>query len=411
MLIDSAAEPYAALAARYGTPLLVIDTERLDRTIAAFSSAARAADVTVCYAAKALFFVALARRMASTDLWIDVCSLGELVTAERGGLPAGRLVFHGCGKTAEELAAIAAGRVAHTVVDHIDELRALAAAAAGGPGVRLLLRVNTGIEAHTHDFVRTSGRHTKFGFLPEEIDEAIDAVRAAPELQLAGVHAHIGSQIFEEAAFDANLSALLDVYAAIASRNETLGEISAGGGFGVEADGTAFDAGAAIARLGATLDREARRRGLPRPRLAIEPGRAIVAGAGTSLYRVISVKARGARRFVIVDGSIADNPRPALYGAQHPPRLAGRSSAAPLAPATVCGRSCESDVLAEAELPADLQAGDLLAFSTTGAYTYSMASNYNRFARPAIAFCDARSDRLVVRREPLDAILANDLDA
>jgi diaminopimelate decarboxylase len=406
---DVAAPPFAALAERYGTPLMVIDTDALDRNIATFTDAGARTGVTVCYAAKALFFVAIARRIAATPLWIDVCSFGELITAERGGMPAARLVFHGCGKTEAELEAIAQGRVAHTVVDHIDELRALAAVADGRP-VRLLLRVNTGIEAHTHEFVRTAGQHTKFGFLPEELGEALDVIGAAPTLHLSGLHAHIGSQIFENEAFDANLIALLDVYSSIAERGYALGELSVGGGFGVEPDGTSFDAAKAIDRLSAALTRECERRELPRPRLSIEPGRAIVANAGTSLYRVIAIKQRGGRRFAIVDGSLADNPRPALYGAEHVPSIVSRKSSAAEEAVTICGRSCESDVLAEARLSADLRAGDLVAFATTGAYTFSMASNYNRFPRPAVAFCGSDGERLVVQRESVDAILANDLD-
>jgi diaminopimelate decarboxylase len=401
-----------ALAAEYGTPLLAIDLDELDANIALFEEAAAAHGITVAYAAKALFFVALAKRLASTPFSIDVCSLGELVTAERGGVPPARLIFHGCGKTDVELDAIAAGRVRRTVVDHIDELRALAARAHADRPAAVLLRVNTGIEAHTHDFVRTAGQQTKFGFVPGELPEAVDVIAASPGLRLAGVHGHIGSQIFESAALEANVEALVDAYTSIRAASMPLGEISAGGGFGVGADGTPIAIGATLAGLFAALKRECDRRSVDLPALSIEPGRALVASAGTSIYRVITVKDRGSKRFAIVDGSLADNPRHALYDAIHPQRLIGRESAAALRETTVCGRSCESDVLGTAQLPQDLRAGDLIAFATTGAYTFSMASNYNRFVRPAVVFVRGAGHRLAVRRETIDEVLRNDvLDA
>ena len=166
---------------------------------------------------------------------------------------------------------------------------------------------------------------------------------------------------------------------------------------------------ATVERLAAELARGCAERGVPRPRLGLEPGRAVIAAAGTSLYRVVSVKRQGARSFAIVDGGIADNPRPALYDAYHHPRLASRTSEAPMQEFTICGRSCENDRLVVAELPADIRAGDLMTLGTTGAYTYSMASNYNRFGRPAVVFAGNGEHRLVVRRESSEDVLRNDV--
>jgi diaminopimelate decarboxylase len=194
---------------------------------------------------------------------------------------------------------------------------------------------------------------------------------------------------------------LLDILAAGRAAGAPLEEIIVGGGFGVD-DGIAsesLDASATLRALAGRLAEQSRARGLAPPRLGIEPGRAIVAEAGTSLYRVLARKRRGGRRFVIVDGSLADNPRPALYGAHHRPLLAGRSSTAPPEVFTVAGRSCENDELTTAALPGDLRDGDLIALKTTGAYTYSMASNYNRFPRPAVVFAGAGRHAAVVRRE------------
>ncbi|HEY0799053.1 MAG TPA: diaminopimelate decarboxylase [Candidatus Baltobacteraceae bacterium] len=401
------------LAQRYGTPLLVIDTDVLDANIARFLDAGAGLEIDVAYAGKALLFVALAKRLAHTQLKLDVCSLGEIATAERAGWDPERLVFHGCGKTQQELEAAAQGRVGRVVIDHHDELRELAKLADPAHPVRVLLRVNTGIVAQTHAYVRTGGEDSKFGFSLAEIETAIVETLAAPGLQLVGVHSHIGSQIFEAPAFSANLVAALDVYAGALRRGAPLRELVIGGGFGVDAlrDSVGLDVSSTMHELRTLLAHECSLRAIALPRLGIEPGRAIIATAGTSLYRVVTVKRQGARHFAIVDGGIADNPRPALYNAYHQPALASRRSRAPAIETTICGRSCENDQLVVAPLPADITAGDLITFATTGAYTFAMASNYNRFARPAIVFAGGGAHRQVVRREELSDILSRDDDA
>jgi diaminopimelate decarboxylase len=403
--------PASELARAYGTPQLVIDTDVLDDTLAEFARLGAHFDIDVCYAGKALLFVALARRIAASSLGLDVCSLGELLTCERAGVPAERMVMHGCGKTADELQAAAGGRVARIVVDHLDELRALAALAHPERPLRVLLRINTGIEARTHAYVRTGGEDSKFGFALDEIDRAVAEALSFPALRLTGFHSHLGSQIFEASAYAASLPIVLDTYARAYAAGAPLGELVLGGGFGVDPHpgGERFALEATLDALARALESGARERGIPRPRPGIEPGRAVIATAGTSVYRVVSVKRQGSRRFAIVDGGIADNPRPALYGAYHHPELANRTSGADPQEFTVCGRSCENDRLVVAHLPGDLQSGDLLALNTTGAYTYSMASNYNRFGRPAIAFAGGGKHRLVVRRESPDDVLRNDV--
>jgi diaminopimelate decarboxylase len=406
--------PASELARTYGTPLLAIDTDVLDAAIATFAGLGAEFELDVCYAGKALLFVALARRLASSPLGLDVCSLGELLTGERAGMPAARMVMHGCGKTAAELDAVVAGRVGRVVVDHSEELAALAARARPKHPVAVLLRVNTGIEALTHAYVRTGGEDSKFGFPLDELEAAVGVTLAAPGLRLGGLHSHLGSQIFEGSPYQASLAILLDAYAAARALGAPVSEVVVGGGFGVDPhpEGDRFALRSALAALRSELVAGARARGLPLPRLGVEPGRAIIAEAGSSLYRVVSVKRQGTRRFAIVDGGIADNPRPALYGAYHHPELAGRSSEAPLEEFTVCGRSCENDRLVVARLPGDLAAGDLLTLGTAGAYTYSMASNYNRFGRPPIVFAGGGKHHQVVRRERPEDVLRNDvLDA
>jgi diaminopimelate decarboxylase len=400
-----------ALAETYGTPLLVIDTDVLDTALRRFAEVRERFGIEVAYAGKALLFVALAERLKATNLKLDVCSLGELATAERAHFPAARIVMHGCGKTDEELAAAATGRVSRLVIDHDDELAHVAALANPSRPVDVLIRINSGIEAHTHAYVRTGGEGSKFGYALADAGAAIERVVAEPSLRLVGIHSHIGSNIFDPQPFEASLAATFEVYARAAQRSKHARELVVGGGFGVDArpDGERIDLLEMAEALSLRLDDECKRAGLARPSLGIEPGRAIVAEAGTTLYRVVTVKHHGKRRFAIVDGGLADNPRPAMYGAYHHPIALGRSFATELEETTLCGRSCENDELVVAPLPADLRAGDLLALGSTGAYTYSMASNYNRFVKPAVVFAGGGVHRLVVRRETLDDVLRNDV--
>jgi diaminopimelate decarboxylase len=399
------------LARTYGTPLLAIDTDILDAAIARFTSIASELGLDVCYAGKALLVVALAERLKATAIGLDVCSLGELHTAERAGFPASRMLMHGCGKTREELAAVAAGRVGRIVIDHREEIDQLAALTNPARPVEVLLRVNSGIEAHTHAYVRTGGEDSKFGFSLPEVDAAIDAVLQHPALRLIGIHTHIGSNLFDAEPYEASIAIALDVYARAATRGAPVRDLIAGGGFGVDAhpDGDHLDLEATLRALVRRAEIESARLEVARPRIGIEPGRAIVAEAGTSLYRIVTVKRQGNRRFAIVDGGLADNPRPALYGAYHHPVALGRQFSAEREETTVCGRSCENDELVVAPLPADLRAGDLLALGTAGAYTYSMSSNYNRFPRPPVVFAGAGNHRAVTRRESLDELIHSDV--
>jgi len=399
------------LAGTYGTPLLAVDLGVFDRNVAHFTMLAQDLDIDVSYAAKAFILVGLAWRLAGTALGLDVCSLGELLTAERAKFPAARMVMHGCAKTDDELRAAATGRVGRIVIDNVAEIERLAAYARPERPASVLLRVNTGIEAQTHAFVRTGGEGSKFGLSPKNALRAVARVCAAPTLRFAGLHSHLGSQIFEPASYLASLSVLLDLCASVNALTDVPALI-VGGGFGVDPRrrNRRSDVAAIMRDLADHCVRGVRERGIAQPRLGIEPGRAIIADAGTSLYRVAVTKRQGDRRFIIVDGGMADNPRPALYGALHEPSLVGRASSATCEEATVCGRSCENDELAVAPLPLDVRPGDLLAMSTTGAYTYSMASNYNRFPRPAVVFTERGMHRLAARRETDADVLRNDVD-
>jgi diaminopimelate decarboxylase len=400
------------LAREYGTPLVVFDAATFERTLRRIEGASEPHRIAVAYAAKALFFVALARRLARhANLGLDVCSLGEIATAERGGFPAARMYLHGCGKSDEEIDAAIRERVGFIVVDGIDELQTLAARA-NGRAVTLGLRINTGIEAHTHEFVRTGGENTKFGIVPSDLEAALRILDAHRNLALVALHGHVGSQIFEAAPFAANLDVLIDLAARAHASGRNVESLLLGGGFGVDEDvggAASLDLAATLADLAARTAGAARRLGIPVPRLGIEPGRALVATAGTTLYRIAAIKHSGSRRFVVIDGSIADNPRPALYHAYHQPLVAVSAARGPLRRATIAGRSCENDEFLDADLPDDLRPGDLVALCTTGAYTYAMASNYNRFGRPAIVEVEDGRHQLAVRRESPHDVMRNDV--
>jgi diaminopimelate decarboxylase len=397
--------PARELAATYGTPLFTIDLDVLDLEVDRLLAACAPRGIAIGYAAKAFLCAALAEHLAATPLRLDVCSLGELVTAERGGFPAGRIYFHGCGKTDDELRAIVAGRVAFDVIDNVEELERLARLAAGCEPVAVMLRVNTGIEAHTHAFIRTGGENTKFGFSLDHLPMIFARLAALPQLRLIGLHSHLGSQIADLAPFLANLDELAAAADLAREAGLRVAELICGGGIGVEErpeDPRPVDFDA----LAEALAGRVAGRGYT---LAIEPGRAVIARAGTSLYRVMAVKTQGHRRFVVVDGGMADNPRPITYGAHHPAEIMLAQATGPDEPATLAGRSCENDELGDYLLPRNLAAGDLIALRTTGAYTYSMASNYNRFGRPPVVFVRNGHHRCVVRGESPEDVMRLDV--
>jgi len=333
------------------------------------------------------------------------------MVAERAAFPAARITLHGAGKSEAELRAAVDGRVGRIVVDGVDELARLASF---GRPANVMLRLNTGIEVHTHAFVRTGGSDTKFGLAQHDEPAAAEILLANPQLRFAGVHAHIGSQIFDNAPFVANSHALVEAVARFAAHGLRAERIIVGGGFGTpthpDDEGVPLDIGATIADVARCVRECAGDLGLAPPRLSIEPGRAIVASAGTTIYTVLAVKRQSHRTFVVVDGGMYENPRPALYGARYRV-LAVEPSAASTEVMTICGRTCENDELAKAALPADLQPGALLAMQTTGAYTFSMAGNYNRLPRPAVAAIQAGAHRPWVRRETVDDVIRDDVEA
>jgi diaminopimelate decarboxylase len=333
------------------------------------------------------------------------------VTAERAGFKAERITLHGAGKSDDELLAASTGRIGLIAVDGIAELQRLANLSRNEKTATVLLRLNVGVDASTHAFVRTGGKDSKFGIHPRDEAAAAALLLANPQLRFAGVHAHIGSQIYDESAYLENASALVAAAQRFASLGLQSQRIIIGGGFGVpsdpDADHQSLDVAATVAAAAAIVRDAAQKLGLAPLLVGIEPGRAIIADAGTTLYRVLAVKRQSQRTFIVVDGGIAENPRPALYGARYQvtaltPRHEEEQEI------TLCGRSCENDELGTMQLPRDVAPGDLLAMHSTGAYTYSMAGNYNRFPKPAVVGITNGTHRLLARRETIEDVLHND---
>ncbi|HZU04738.1 MAG TPA: diaminopimelate decarboxylase [Chloroflexota bacterium] len=403
------------LAREYGTPLYVYDEGTIRARCRDYVRGLQAAypDGLVLFAAKALGAPMVFQIVAQEGLGLDVVSGGELYAATRAGIPLERVYFHGNNKSVAELEQALAVGVGRIVVDNLYELQLLAELA-HRRGVRqpVLLRVGPGVEAHTHEYRKTGILDSKFS-LPISTGDAEQGVRAAlaaPGLELLGLHAHIGSQILELEPYVETIRIVLTFAAEMQARyGFQLREFSPGGGWGIaytEADDPpAYDEAAAL--VGGTVRAETARLGLPAPRITLEPGRSIVGQAGVALYTVGAIKhIPGVRRYVAVDGGMADNIRPALYGAVYRALLANRADSGPLERVTIVGKYCESgDVLIrEIDLPA-LRPGDLLALPASGAYNLAMASNYNLAPKPAVVLVADGKARLMRRRQTFDDLL------
>ena len=393
------------LAAEFGTPLFVYDEAHLRARCA---EAVAAFGPGVNYATKAFLCTAMASLAVDEGMNLDVSTGGEYAVARAAGVPADRLVLHGNNKSTEELALAMSEGVGRIVVDSFDELDRIIALVERGVAAdtpELYVRITPGVEAHTHEFVRTGQDDTKFGFgvASGEAERVIEMIGEYADLELVGLHLHIGSQVFEERFFEL----AIEVVAPFFHRFD-LPELSVGGGLGVPY--VAGEQAPSITEWGAAIARACEAGGI-RAWVTAEPGRAIVASAATTLYTVGTIKnLPGIREYVSVDGGMSDNPRPVLYGSGYEAFLARCVGAARDRTVTVVGKHCETgDVIVnDARVPADLAIGDVLATPVTGAYGLSMGSNYNRVPRPAVVFVADGNARVVVRRETFDDLLATD---
>jgi len=393
-----------ALAEEFGTPLFVYDEAHLrarcQEAVAAFGDG-------VVYASKAFLCVAMARLAHEEGMHLDVATGGELHVALAAGVPPERLVLHGNNKSVPELRRAREVGVGRIVVDSFDELERLTLLHADdGIVPKVLIRATPGVEAHTHEFVRTGQVDSKFGFGVPSGDAARAVARAqgSPAVELVGVHMHIGSQVFVADFFHQAVEVVAPWV-----REMGLPELSIGGGLGVAyVDG---EHAPSITDWGTAIVSACREAGV-QGRVSAEPGRSIVAQAAVTLYTVGTIKdVPDVRTYLSVDGGMSDNPRPVLYGSGYESFLPRAAAADRPRRVTIVGKHCESgDVLVrEAQVPADVAVGDVLATPVTGAYGHSMGSNYNKVPRPAVVFVANGQARVVVRRETLDDLLRHDV--
>ena len=407
-----------ALAQEFGTPLYVMDEALIRANIQGYKAAFEKrykGKSQISYASKAFLVQAVVGIANQEDIELDVASGGELFVALEAGFPAERILYHGNFKSDDEIREGVEAGVGRFVVDNPHELTRLAQIAAEMGKVQpLLLRVTPGIDPHTHAKISTGQEDSKFG-MSVQSGVALDAVKLAlssPSLKLLGIHCHIGSQLLDDQTHLDAAGVMVEFLATIRKETGfTCAELDIGGGLGVrylpEHNPPSYEDFAE--RVCFAIESACEKHDLPLPALLQEPGRALVAEAGTTLYTVGPLKtvqlADRDRTFAVVDGGLSDNPRPALYGAKYSAMVANRAGQAKDRVYTVSGKHCETDLLFEDMALGEVREGDTLAVQTTGAYNHTMASNYNRFRRPAVVFVHDGQADLVVRRETYDDLV------
>ena len=408
------------LAEEFGTPVYVFDENEIRKNLRTFRDSMNeyyGGNGLAVYASKAFNCKEMCRICAQEGTGIDVVSGGELYTALSVGFPAENIVFHGNNKTYSELCTAVENGVGRIVVDNTDELETLSRIAAEkGKTAGIMFRIKPGIDAHTHDFIKTGQIDSKFGFALET-GEAMEAVKKAlstPNVKLRGLHCHIGSQIFDIDPFELAAKVMLELFKAV--KDETgveLEELNLGGGFGIKylESECPRPYGEYMKNVSAVVREYCNKLGLNMPFVIIEPGRSVVGAAGLTLYTVGSVKnIPGIRTYVSVDGGMADNPRYALYRADYEIICANKANEDRNEIVTVAGKCCESgDLIQENTKLQKVESGDILAVLSTGAYNYSMASNYNRIPRPPVVMVKDGEARIVVKRETYEQVSANDI--
>jgi len=408
------------LVNKYGTPLYVMDETLIRKNCRTYKNAMDkyyGGNGLILYASKAFCTMAICKIVEQEGLGLDVVSGGELYTALKAGFPMDKIYFHGNNKTLEEIELALDNNVRRIVVDNKDELYNINnMAASKGKIVNISFRIKPGIDAHTHDFVQTGKIDSKFGVALEngEALEIVDIASKLSNVKVVGLHCHIGSQIFDLAPFELAARVMLSFIAEI---KEKLGieieELNLGGGYGIkyipEHDPIEYDS--YIESVSKVVKSVCEDKRIKLPFIVMEPGRSIVASSGITLYTVGTVKdIKNVRKYVFVDGGMADNPRYALYQSEYDAVLANRANEAKIEKVTIAGKCCESgDILIKDIKMPEIQKNDILAVLATGAYNYSMSSNYNRIARPPVVLVKDGNSRLIVKREDYEDIIRNDI--
>lgn len=407
------------LAKEYGTPLYVVDEALVRNNCRIFRDNFKDEFINteVIYASKAFLNLATCKLIEEEGLSLDVVSGGELYTALTANFPVNKIYMHGNNKTEDELILAIKSGVGRIIVDNRYELELIEYICEKlDKRIDVLLRVNPGIEAHTHEYIQTSKNDSKFGesIFSEDIYEIISNFLSSDRVTLKGFHCHIGSQIFEEDSFYQGIEVMMEFLNDIKNKcNFITQELNLGGGFGVYySDGdTPVDLINCLNNMIIKVKEETDRLDLLIPKIMIEPGRTIVANAGTTLYEIGGVKKTyGGKHYIFVDGGMTDNPRTALYDAKYEAVVANKINNENNTEYTVAGKCCESGdmIIKDITLP-EVEKKDILAVLSTGAYNYSMASNYNRIRRPAVVFVNDGQVKLVVKRETYEDIIKNDV--
>lgn len=408
------------LAKEYGTPLYVLDETGVRNACKSYRSSIDRfyqGRGMICYASKAFCCKEIYRVMDSEQMGVDVVSEGELYTALAAGFPAERICFHGNNKTDHELRYALEAGIGLFIVDNEYELvRLNRFAGEMGKKANISFRIKPGVDAHTHEFVRTGQIDSKFG-VALETGEAMEIVKkslALDHVVLKGAHCHIGSQIFELEPFELAAQRMIEFMAQV--RKETgyvMEELDLGGGFGIcyteKDEALAYDS--YMEKVSVVVKQTCERLSFPQPFMMLEPGRSIVGSSGITLYTVGAIKEiPGIRTYAAIDGGMTDNPRYALYQSEYEAVAANKAAEPKSQTVTLAGKCCESgDLLGEHMPIQNLESGDIVAVLSTGAYNYSMASNYNRLCRPAVVMVKDGTSRLIVRRESMEDLIRNDL--
>ena len=407
------------LARKYGTPLYVYDVSLIRKNCRSFVDAFKALNVKaqVAYASKAFSSIAILQVVNQENLSLDVVSEGELYTALRAGFPTEKIHFHGNNKTESELKMAIEHKIGCIVIDNFYEIDLLdRLLRESDQSMDVLIRVTPGIEANTHEYIMTGNEDSKFGFCLSngQADRAFQRLKNHPYLKFKGLHAHIGSQIFETEAFLQTNKLLFSKISEWHASDQYIPEVlNLGGGFGIQytKEDRPLPHEEFIKKIVAAVKEEVEKLAIPMPEIWIEPGRSIVGNAGITLYTIGSQKdIPGIRKYISVDGGMTDNLRPALYNAIYEGVIANKANEQAIEEVSIAGKCCESGDMLIWDLPVpQIEAGDILAVFSTGAYGYSMANHYNRIPKPAVVFVENGKDQLVVKRESYKDVVQHDL--
>ena len=408
------------LAKKFKTPLYVMDENGIRENMRLYKNAMDRHYIgkgLVLYASKALCTLALCKIAEQEGLGLDVVSGGELYTARKAGFPMERVYFHGNNKTPEELSEALDAGIGRIVVDNSHELKLLnEICGLKGTKVQISVRVKPGVDAHTHDFVKTGQIDSKFGVALEngEVFEFAALVKTLENIELVGVHCHIGSQIFDLEPFTETAEIMLNLIADLKEKyGIIISELNLGGGYGIKytTDDDPVEYGSYIEAVSKTVKRICKEKNIEQPFMLMEPGRSIVAPAGLTLYTVGAVKdIENIRKYVAIDGGMFDNPRYALYESKYTFMLANKAAALKNQVVTVAGKCCESgDIIGKDVALPEAEPGDIMAVLATGAYNYSMSMNYNRNGRPPMILVKDGKARVIVKGEDYEDIIRNDI--